>query len=100
MKTFIFVAILLSLGLAQDAEQPRYACPEIDMGFYGNDITMVQTSSWEDCGTMCGLTNGCLFWQWGSESSNHPLECWLKTSDAGLEKADGWIAGDTGCPLE
>ena len=51
MKAFILVAILLSLGLAQDAEPPRYACPEIDVGFMGNDITMIPgVNSWEDCG--------------------------------------------------
>ena len=53
MKTSILVvAFLSSLGLAQDAEQPpRYACPEIDIGFTGNDITMIPgVNSWEDCG--------------------------------------------------
>ena len=49
MKLFVIVAVLLSLGLAQD--QPRYSCPEEFVTFRGDTISSITgVLSWEDCG--------------------------------------------------
>ena len=46
MKCLIFATVLLLIGLAQG-----YSCPEVDVDFEGNDISMVpNVASWEDCG--------------------------------------------------
>ena len=52
MKSLVIVAVVLSIGLAQD-NQHRYACPEVDVDFGDFGVIGVpipNVLSWEDCG--------------------------------------------------
>merc|ERR1712045_120717 len=96
MKLFVIVAVLLSLGLAQD--QPRYSCPEEFVTFRGDTISSITgVLSWEDCGTICNLSTDCRFWSWAA-TGPETLKCNLKDSDDGLEQLGDWISGENGCP--
>ena len=44
-------------------------------------------------GEICKLTGGCLYWTY-----NPKYECYLKDSDGGVEKKDGYVSGELGCP--
>jgi len=46
-------------------------------------------SSWQDCGKLCKLTSGCLFWSFEQKAKS----CWIKSSDRGLRKRNGVISG-------
>merc|ERR1712038_1807774 len=93
MKSFIFFAILMSLGLAQN--QPRLSCPEEDTAF-GDDDEIARLNgvlSWEECGEICTLDAGCNFWDWNPEEY-----CALKSSSSGLKRDEGWTAGNRDAP--
>ena len=49
MKVVLIFAALVGLVVAQEAA-PRYACPENDVRFDGNDIGTAETATWEECG--------------------------------------------------
>jgi len=94
MKVVVIFAALVGLVVAQEAA-PRYACPENDVRFDGNDIGTAETATWEECGQLCNLTDGCNFWSWHTDD----YICNLKDSDgAGLEEHDNRISGARGCP--
>ena len=44
-------------------------------------------------GEICKLTGGCLYWTY-----NHQYKCYLKDSDGGVQKRDGYVSGEMGCP--
>lgn len=73
-------------------EKIRHACPLEGIDFPNFDLTYLKTSSWEECGTLCGLFYDCKFWSWNMHNS-----CWLKTSDQHMIHKDGFISGDRGC---
>jgi len=90
MKTHFFALIIVLLGDLCHG----YACPEYDVDFEGNELSDHQSSGWEECGRSCALDPYCKFWTW-NEPLNH---CWLKSSDAGLQKDPNHISGALGCP--
>ena len=52
-------------------------------------------------GNICKAFEDCKFWSWVGMSYpdiGHQNECWLKTSDAGIELEVGMISGDKRCP--
>eukprot|EP00091_Calanus_sinicus_P025056 TRINITY_DN9357_c0_g1_i1.p1 TRINITY_DN9357_c0_g1~~TRINITY_DN9357_c0_g1_i1.p1 ORF type:complete len:113 (-),score=20.07 TRINITY_DN9357_c0_g1_i1:121-459(-) len=77
-----------------DQQKPRYACPEFNVNFDGDDIDYVHdVSSWHECGIMCNLVPACKFWTWNTETHR----CKLSSSDYGLEYHSQAISGQTGC---
>ena len=91
----------------------KYACPEMDVDFGGNDITVIMdVLNWEECGkqlqpdlgsrfyfhfpaAICFGMPNCLFWTLDNRDSQH--RCIPKTSDAGYRPLEGHISGAKGC---
>merc|ERR1712126_767901 len=74
--------------------EPRYSCPEYNVGFWSHDIDIVHgIPNWHTCGEICSLTPACKFWTW----TVYPEVCWMKNSDQGLTHAEGRISGVKGC---
>jgi len=66
----------------------------INVNYYGNDVDMLgYVSSWQDCGEICLHDSVCGFWTWVEAAQ----QCYLKTSDEGLEKQHGQYSGVRGC---
>merc|ERR1712200_142306 len=59
-------------------EVALYNCPEYGVDFLLNDIDFASASSWQDCGKICELYNGCYFWTYRTDDNT----CCLKSSDA------------------
>merc|ERR1712200_226811 len=66
----------------QNQEVAQYNCPEYGVDFLLNDIDFASASSWQDCGKICELYNGCYFWTYRTDDNT----CCLKSSDDGLRK--------------
>ena len=50
MRLMVFVLALACVALAKE-DAPKYSCPEVDVDFEGNDISLTEgIVSWEDCG--------------------------------------------------
>merc|ERR1719500_1474677 len=74
----------------------KYACPEMEIDFLGNDITVIMdVSNWEECAAICFGMPDCLFWTLDNRDSQH--RCIPKTSDAGYRPLEGHISGARGC---
>ncbi len=42
-----------------------WSCPVYGMNIQGNDIQHVDNvATWEDCGFLCQMIEGCLYWTW------------------------------------
>ncbi len=42
-----------------------WGCPVYGMNIQGNDIQHVDNvATWEDCGFLCQMIEGCLYWTW------------------------------------
>merc|ERR1712198_148748 len=95
MKSLVCL-ILIFLVNATTSEQ--YACPEYDVNFHGSEVSQVRTDGWRACGEVCSLVNNCEYWTYNDHKhdGNEGI-CWLKSSDAGLTKSEGDIAGAKGC---
>merc|ERR1711890_39887 len=73
---------------------PQYSCPELHVDFNGNNVDDIHNiANWNDCGTMCEMSSGCNFWTWIETRK----QCYLKSSDHGLEYQDNAISGVKGC---
>ena len=54
--------VFLASGLALAEQEPRYSCPEMDVGFAGYDIDDIHNvRSWQDCGMYVVLLYNTLF---------------------------------------
>jgi len=91
----LFLALTILLILHGRACE-TYSCPEYDVAFDGNDISMVRVIEWGSCGQVCTLTTGCNFWTYSGKF--HGNLCWLKSSDSGLKSDGGFISGAKHCP--
>ena len=50
-------------------------------------------------GTICQLTEDCMFWSWDDVTGDTPAErCLLKNSDSGLMQREGYFSGTKDCP--
>eukprot|EP00927_Polykrikos_kofoidii_P026645 TRINITY_DN2368_c0_g1_i2.p1 TRINITY_DN2368_c0_g1~~TRINITY_DN2368_c0_g1_i2.p1 ORF type:complete len:272 (-),score=36.23 TRINITY_DN2368_c0_g1_i2:60-875(-) len=49
----------------------------------------------ESCTKVCKSLPECKFWVWGMEGDE--TKCWLRTGDAGRQKAEGWVSGARDC---
>merc|ERR1712043_70705 len=107
MHSVLFVCALLVLMVSNSITIPeqegkiRLACPLEGIDFLGYDLNGgggLVTSSWEECGNMCKVFKRCKFWSWVNKGDAHHNECWLKTSDVGIELEVGIISGDKRCP--
>merc|ERR1719392_428635 len=100
-----FCAVILGFGdsseVAQEGSQEfqdqnvtKYNCPEYGVDFLYNDIDFAIASTWQDCGKICQLYNGCYFWTYRTNDNT----CCLKSSDDGLRKVnEPWYSGTKFC---
>merc|ERR1711892_84744 len=91
-----------SVEMISDTMEPRYSCPEVDVNFSGYDINTIDNIyNWQDCGTICSLNSKCMFWTLNNDkdqgTQHGQYRCYLKSSDANLEKSPGDISGVKGC---
>merc|ERR1711894_209386 len=93
MKLFIF-AILLTISLAEKNDWP---CPSEDVNFSGHDVERVDgVDSWSECGQICNVYPNCKYWTY-EPSGPHGHGCWMKSSDNGMERKNGYISGEKSC---
>merc|ERR1719483_211503 len=94
--TLLLVIVTTAAALSIGEKEPRYACPETNVDFDGNDFTELHNvGSWKDCGIICNLSTDCKFWSWNANPGYQG--CYLKTSDHGLKFVEGIISGQQGC---
>jgi len=76
----------------------KYACPEMDVNFRGNDIFVIQdVFKWEDCAAFCLEIKDCQFWTLDDKGLHGPAHrCIPKTSDV-YSHLEGHISGARGC---
>ena len=76
-------------------------CEKLDTNYFGNTIECLSnTPSWEQCANVCFGESECTHWSWFSgdvEDPNTPLDCCLKTSDAGKIPQTGVVSGSEEC---
>merc|ERR1712126_169070 len=93
------LACLILIFLLKTITSEKYACPEYDTNFYGNDVSTVHTNDWRACGEVCSLVNDCSYWTYNDHKDEITRgTCFLKSSNAGLEYSEGDIAGEKACP--
>ena len=74
------------------------ACPLYDIDYYHYDIDKIhEIYSWEECGYLCHITDGCKYWTWLTGLDQYPYECCLKSSNSGIVNKDEHISGDKNC---
>merc|ERR1712126_760162 len=78
------LACLILIILVNTITSEKYACPEYDVQFFGNDVSSVRTDDWKACGEVCSLVCDCEYWTFRDDKS-----CFLKSSDSGLRKYEG-----------
>merc|ERR1712198_196384 len=89
---------LILIFLVDTITSEKYGCPEYDVNFWGNDVDTVHTDDWRACGQVCSLVNNCDYWTYNDHFNNGDEGiCYLKSSDAGLRKQEGYFSGAKGC---
>ena len=100
MKILYLISCILLVGVAfsqvnkTDETKPKIGCPLYGIDFYLSEIFVVHLSSWEDCGHLCGVYDGCFYWTYDSKDSL----CYLKNASNELVIDNDCISGDKHCP--
>merc|ERR1712126_54120 len=94
MKSFnlCIVAVFLSAVVNGYTDE----CPIYDVDYDGIGIDYIgEIPSWEECGYLCHLTNGCNYWTWRNYGDN---SCFLKSEKADIPtKYTNAISGSKNC---
>merc|ERR1712126_418404 len=96
MKSLAFLTLIF---LVNTVTSENYACPEYNVNFAGYDVAVVQTDDWRACGNVCSIVSNCAYWTYEIDNGCYHC-CWLKSSDDGLYKYDGYISGANGCQYD
>ena len=88
-KLCIFVVLLLATVNGDMDDCPVY---NIDYTGHGIDV-ITNIMSWEECGYLCSITDGCNYWTWQNYA---PHNCRLKDI-RNIVNQDGAISGSKDC---
>ncbi len=80
MLLFTFICSILILNVPMSQGQCVY---EVDIDYFGNDLTYVFTSSVDACCNLCSFYPGCIAYTYVRDSQ----ACWLKGSRTGSRYA-------------
>ena len=93
MNIFYLTAMFVLVNATTKNDNVR--CPDYNMDYYGYDIELHYTQSWEKCGYFCQLNAHCKYWTWRKD--NHA--CWLKSDNEGItNNNENTISGSNPCP--
>merc|ERR1711942_368272 len=85
------VAVFLSTIVNGNTDE----CPIYDVDYNGIGLDYIgEVSSWEECGYLCHLTDGCNYWTWRNYDDN---SCYLKSERGDIKNADDAISGSKDC---
>ena len=101
MQVFLYVAVVLTVALAQTGGQS--SCPKRGMDYWtpSNIASFANIEDWQECAELCAKITApkrCEHWSWLDLTSPHyPGYCWLKESIGKYKASKHCVTGSKDC---